>query len=366
MLAHFHAAATSVRTRSFNPRRQVSVRLAKIEQLDALRAIAVFLVVLQHYLPNYRVGSVPYAWAGVDLFFVISGYLITAILLRQKAAISSKALIIKNFIIKRVLRLFPIYYLFLTFFALAMAWFGLWSWDPGQGIYYYTYTANILMFMEGHASKQLYHVWSLSVEEQFYLIWPWLVLFLSDRVLLRVLLILVLASFLFKSFVAIPDMRLLTPYHFDTLGGGALIALLQPGRGRAVRWIEGHAAWLLSAGLAMLAIHHFLFNVHALLCAAILMITITLVVGGTKGFGGAAGRLLDMRWLGYIGRISYGIYLYHKPIPLFVQILLDRSGIQVHGIILVLLSMALTFAIAHFSFVWIEQRFLKLKDHFDL
>ncbi|MFM7726564.1 MAG: acyltransferase family protein, partial [Flavobacteriales bacterium] len=209
----------------------MSNRIRKINQLDSLRALAAFSIVIYHFLPEYNLGKLPFGHIGVDVFFVISGYLITAILLEQKSAIGNKLQIIRNFIIKRALRLFPAYYLFVSFFAILMLALGLYVWDAGNGIYYFTYTQNILFFNEGMKGVQANHLWTLAIEEQFYLVWPWLVIYLSNTRLIRLLCVSVPLVLIFKSIPTNEKYAMLPFYHIDTLGSGSLLALLLKERG---------------------------------------------------------------------------------------------------------------------------------------
>ncbi len=225
-------------------------RIPRIAQLDPLRALAAFLVILQHYLPGFEIGHMPFGWIGVDLFFVISGYLITAILLKQKEAHIDRLRIIKGFVIKRALRLFPAYYALILFFVVMRATTGLWSWDPGQGIYYFTYTSNFLFFQEGFLSGHLNHLWSLAVEEQFYLVWPWFVLFVPRPWLSRLILLGLVFALVCKSTWEWEHIRMLPTSHFDTLGGGALLAIHGTSASRIVQFLQRQAGWVALLGLA--------------------------------------------------------------------------------------------------------------------
>ncbi|HET7898547.1 MAG TPA: acyltransferase, partial [Flavisolibacter sp.] len=193
-----------------------------IKQLDSLRAIAVILVIITHWFPeghplNFYTG----VFNGVDIFFVLSGFLITRILLENRkeaeALGTSKLQITRNFYIRRFLRIFPIYYAYiLVLFILG----------PKTGThirenipYFLTYTANFY-FLQHKWEGMLSHLWSLSVEEQFYLLWPWLMLFLRRTFVLPVILAAIgigTACQYFYSDIA-------TVCCFDGFGLGALLA----------------------------------------------------------------------------------------------------------------------------------------------
>ena len=155
----------------------VAAPLGYIKQLDGIRAIAVLLVIVSHWFPGgfasrYVLGSI-----GVDIFFVLSGFLITRILIAERLKFSaapstySRLKSIKNFMVRRSLRIFPIYYLLLILLVLCANQFPNpvaqdWKW-------YFFYLQNILFYInQGWPGGKLSHLWSLAVEEQFYLFWP--------------------------------------------------------------------------------------------------------------------------------------------------------------------------------------------------
>ncbi|MFN7977685.1 MAG: acyltransferase family protein [Vicinamibacterales bacterium] len=155
-------------------------------QLDGLRAVAVAAVAYSHWLPSWQFG-VPFG-AGVHLFFVLSGFLITRILIGLREAPSRPAAI-GRFFARRALRLFPAFYT-----VLACAWIAdvplaraTWTWHA-------SYLSNVyiagLAAWQGHFS----HFWSLAVEEQFYLLWPWIVVWMPTRALAPALVITTLAG----------------------------------------------------------------------------------------------------------------------------------------------------------------------------
>ncbi|HLP10819.1 MAG TPA: acyltransferase [Flavobacteriales bacterium] len=345
----------------------MSKRIQKIEQLDALRAIAAFCVIFYHFLPEYKIGNFYYGWIGVDLFFVISGYLITAILLEQKDVINNKLLIIKNFIIKRALRLFPTYYILITFFLLLMILFNLYVWDKGDSIYYYTYTQNILFFKEDMKGIQLQHLWTLAVEEQFYLVWPWIVIYIGNPNLIRLLLIIIPATLIFKSFSHIEHIRMLTPYHFDTLGTGALVALLvKQKKDYYLIAFNRLKTVLILLSLGTLTASLFYKLPSLATYSAIVVLSTSFLVDCFYNFKGILGTALNNPMLTYLGKISYGLYLFHKPIPYFVNMIIKKTGFHINAYFLLILSLFATVLIAHVSFKLIEKRFLSLKVKYDL
>lgn len=344
----------------------MSKRLGKIVQLDSLRAFAAFAVILHHFIPEYKLGTFDIGRTGVDLFFVISGFLITAILIDQKENITDKFLILKNFIIKRALRLFPAYYLFISFLLVLAVATGMFVWDNGDGIFYYTYTQNILFFKKGLQGVQTNHLWTLAVEEQFYLLWPWFAIFIANKKLITILLIGIPAAIVIKSFSGVENIRFLTFCHFDTLGFGALIALLQKEKKEwLLIYINRFRMPLIAISLLALILS-FLYHFPFMGVLSILILSVCLVVGCNYGFKGLAGKILSIPILVYFGQISYGLYLYHKPIPFFMNIVLSKTNTHINGGILFCVSLLLTIAISHLSYIIMERRLLELKSRFDL
>ncbi len=150
-----------------------------LDQLDTLRAFAVTAVLIRHFWPELQPG-LDLGARGVHLFFVLSGFLITGILLRSRALVEDSGrgtgLAIRRFYIRRFLRIFPIYYL-----VLAVTW-ALGFPDVRSGIVWHlAYGSNILFAIENQWPPTTAHLWSLSVEEQFYLIWPLLMLLVPRR-----------------------------------------------------------------------------------------------------------------------------------------------------------------------------------------
>ena len=169
-------------------------------------------------------------WAGVDLFFVLSGFLITGILLDTKGA----PRFFRTFYARRFLRIFPLYYGFL-----AIAFWVAPLLDPSLGVvplsaqgWYWAYLSNVQLALAGAWQKPVWigHFWSLAIEEQFYLVWPFLVYATSAKNLVRVCIALIVAALLTRvALVATGHgfaTYVLTPCRTDALATGALIAAL--------------------------------------------------------------------------------------------------------------------------------------------
>ena len=205
-----------------------------IKQLDSVRAIAVIMVVFSHW--TILGGNSIFSWGsiGVTIFFVLSGFLITNILLKKKYAIEEKGsnekklIAIGKFMMRRALRIFPIYYLLLI-----LLFFGakfLPNPIPQDWKYYALYVENYLFyFRQAYPGGKLSPMWSLAVEEQFYLIWPWLIFFASPKNIKYILglgIIISISSLLFlplilekKGFIVF-----LTPSCFDAFCWGGILS----------------------------------------------------------------------------------------------------------------------------------------------
>lgn len=313
------------------------IRASHIPALDGLRGLAVLLVVWCHVPPNlagYPGWLAAGSWLlmpgnlGVELFFVLSGFLITRILIAERAVDAP----VRWFLLRRMVRIFPIYYL-----LLAVMWFV----RPTEEIAWCAaYLSNVSAATIGVPRGPLEHTWSLCIEEHFYLAWPLVVAWCSEtarrRSLVCVVLPLSLATMLGAVLVAPHSaaefVDRFTVCRFGGLAVGALLAEFEP------RVVGGRLRWVLLAALVLvLAVHPhvlYLFGPHWLgsreawlpfavapvvwrlhttaLCA--LLVVAAIRSGAAVGLPGLFGRALQARWLRGVGRISYALYLYHLPI----------------------------------------------------
>jgi len=292
----------------------------RIPSLDGLRALSIGLVVVGHLVPCLRLGWSEHVLAALDLgrlgvrvFFVISGFLITRLLLEERARTGTISL--PQFYLRRTLRIFPPYYAFLlTLLVLHHA--GLVVVPPEDFRHAATYTTNYFA-----TSWTLGHTWSLSVEEQFYLLWPALFLLLGSRRWMAGVAVILVAA---------PIDRLLQPAEAvqfgvvaDALAAGCLLAGLHD-RLAAIRPAPRllRASWTFVVSLAgALAIELVATRpsvvptwVHrgALVSAQNGLIALA-IHWSIVNAGSAIGRLLNSRPLRFVGVISYSIYLWQQP-----------------------------------------------------
>jgi peptidoglycan/LPS O-acetylase OafA/YrhL len=343
--------------------------MKRVPELDALRGLAALFVALYHLdLQStwlFRVG-----WSGVDLFFLLSGFLITTIILKN----GDRSGFLWNFYARRSLRIWPIYYLTLMGMTILYALFmksahrdGLWL--------YLLYLQHIPLYWHGVEpvmDMHIHHTWTLAVEEQFYLIWPFLLTLFGRRGLIPIALITVGIAVAMRS-LGYPTILLLT--RCDSLAIGSLMSLvfLDP------VWSERNATPLRMAFSLMLLtclaiplgywtttgvipfteplLHPTweLLNVE-LIYAALLGLILTLL-------GRPILALLRFRWLVGLGIISYGFYLFHTIIFVFSLALARRWGFA-EAWWLNLVRMGLAILVAIFSWFLIEKPLLGLKSYF--
>jgi peptidoglycan/LPS O-acetylase OafA/YrhL/lysophospholipase L1-like esterase len=338
-------------------------RMRRTPALDGLRAVAVLAVFARHLQLPLASGG----WLGVDVFFVLSGYLITTLLLREHDRDGRIAL--GRFYLRRARRLYPA---LIVVLAAGLTFAATLSGDGTLGGYLTaaalagTYTTDLAVLVTGNGDYgALTHMWSLAVEEQFYLLWPVALVFALRRGVNVVAWSLagagaslaVLASSLNPADQPTP-LGYFYPHTraYELLLGCTLAAWLtrQPLRKptfAATVGAVGLAGLILAVGVAGTD----RFTVPAIAAAGAL--SCLLVAGLATGGGGPAGRLLGVRPLVYLGRISYGIYLWHLPV-------LTVLGHFVHASLSVsaVLAVAVTTGIAAASHRWVESPFLRPRE----
>jgi len=350
--------------------------------LDGVRAIAVLLVLFSHfpYVASssfshsvWQVGqTLQLGYLGVNLFFVLSGFLITRILLSERYGATGE-IDFRNFFLKRVLRIFPIYYLSIGFFILAFNWRG----DDLFGLL--TYTFNYYKPFQPEPIA-LEHAWSLSVEEQFYLLWPMLISVLPFRwgkrtttfiiPALSVLTALGISTFV-ASELAARIIYMSTPTQMMALSLGASLAFRERS---GIQLEAGRSFLVFGAGVAVLvldslgrAIHvvpagGFYWSVALLGYAVICFGAVAFVVSLDNPIVDRLKKLLSLEPVRYVGRISYGLYLYHYVI-LFLFDLAPHETVSTGGSFLRVASAVLmTFLTAHLSYRYIECPILRVRN----
>jgi peptidoglycan/LPS O-acetylase OafA/YrhL len=361
-----------VRVDPTNRRRMLEMN--RVPELDGIRALAALAVVMIHAYP----GSLALGWSAVDCFFVLSGFLITGILLRNR----NDPRMLLNFWIRRGLRIWPIYYI--TIFGLLTVFFIFGREEPVTTIVQtLTYTQNIQGYFGVGSDRQLgsfHHAWTLAIEEQYYCIWPIIILLCGRRKVTAIsIFLLVLPSIL--RFVGISSGLLLT--RCDGFALGALLAILfnDPATAGRPKLRAGLFAATVVASLVAVC-YIYIINisdsggmVQTARTKNLLIPLLSALYFGIIGLayqfrGSSATAFLRIRPLTYLGLISYGFYLYHIPIielsevfmnkyPYFAGFYPPKGGLW-RGVI----NISISLAAAASSWRFIESPILSLKDRF--
>lgn len=362
----------------------------RIRALDGIRGLAIALVLVWHYVhaqlrdvvpgtfPAALKQAVSFTWCGVDLFFVLSGFLIGGILMDHRDTPNY----FRTFYIRRVCRIFPIYYLHLALFVvLVQAGFGN---MPGFGALfepvgiplwsYATFTQNLVMADKTiMGSDWLSITWSLAIEEQFYLVLPFVIWLAPRSVLSWLLAGMLLAAPVLRAAFPGAWAVLGTPWRADSLMTGALLAWLvrYPGFLRAVAdkraiLYTAFGILLIGALATNLVTARFPFNLtFTYLWLAILFGLLSLIV--IVDHEGAIARLFGNRFLVGLGTISYGVYLFHQAITWMLHgsiRYLPPSIMTLEGLGVTVLSLGATLAVATFSYRFIERPVIEFGHRF--
>lgn len=358
-----------------------ATRLRHLPHLDALRGLAALAVFYNHMLPALP-GANYFGWSGVQLFFVLSGFLITRILLAERAEAERRGTrgpALLSFYLRRALRIFPVYYLcVLTLYVLKTPGMQKHLW------YHLTYTYNFRLAAYEQEVSHVRHFWSLCVEEQFYLVWPFLVLFLPRRLLRPLMVLAALAAPVSRVWLALGlhdrFWLYMQPWcSLDCLALGGLLALVEARAGtdgllhsgyvRACKWLGGVLALgylYLSSRATALTIPAWFgpMDVIWIVGNSCLAVCFTYVVARScNPPPGDWQRLLSMNWLRLSGKISYGLYVYHHIIINQYHLRVPPAANPV-ACAEVCLGVPLSYLAATLSWYAFERPILRLKDRF--
>lgn len=352
-------------------------RLRYSPSLDGLRAVAIGLVLL-HHLRAVIGGNLgllaPLAnagWIGVDVFFALSGFLITSILLSSRDDSSY----FRNFYTRRVLRIFPLYYAVLTivFAARALAPALPDGANPSP-LWFYGFVSNFwFAHKTGSSDLALEVTWSLSVEEQFYLVWPLLVRYLSRRTLMLALLVVIALGPAWRGLLASNAQTLgHTLCRMDGIAIGALAALWwTESDARPSRCYGPLAAalWIAVGGAILCgAFQEDRWGVPVFEYALVPAATSATILAILTGAAGAASHVLSARPIVWVGRVSFGLYLLHPLCFNCVHNIAAALGWRgphtpiAFRLLTAAGAVGLSLAFAGASFKFFERRFLALKD----
>ena len=352
----------------------------RIKELDGLRGIAILMVVACHYLPWLPATGAQHGWLGVDLFFVLSGYLITTILVNLRGSERYFSV----FYARRALRIFPIYYLAI-FIYLA---FSLTSVKPGtlrlwlSYLFYYTSlgvgqppelgTSFLLAVQLGLAV-----LWSLSVEEIYYTIWAPIVRFTSQRVFSGILIGMIVIAPLLRWWLHTPDFPEVYIFYcrMDALAMGSMVSLLvlaqnAKSNGNRLDKVLGRVG--VSVGLITLIFWMWLRGDRSkvlLTTVGICLVDVsfalfTYAVIRRTGTAEWWVRVLRTKWLRSVGTISYSLYVFHYPILEIVGMWISPLGLprRVDAVVHVVVAFGVSMAVSYSLWYLLETHILKWKD----
>ncbi len=335
--------------------------------LDGIRAIAVLAVMAYHS------GLARGGYLGVDVFFVLSGFLITGLLLEERR--SSGGVNLRNFYARRALRLLPALFVFLIVWTTVL----LVTVPPTYWKYVGTYVAAVLFYAANWAAISglpmgiFLHTWSLAVEEQFYLAWPLVagLLSLSRRPLCVAGALAAAATatagwrwYLSNHAASWRRIYMANDTHADGLLLGAAVAFLIVNGGWFSRLRRPELGALAGAALVSLLVATPLVPYYAHGVTMAVAVATAVVILDVLAETSWLRRLLGLRWLAATGRISYGLYLWHFPVFLYWGALKLFSGEAPASLQVLVLAWATTFAAAGVSYIAVEAPALRYKARF--
>lgn len=346
---------------------------AYLPQLDGVRALAVLLVVVQHWVANpFNMGA-PFGFIGVTMFFVLSGYLISRILFAAKerqdkqGATLGKSL--KIFYARRFLRIFPIYYL--TVFVL---WAAKDPYAREAITWLLTYTVNFF-FLKGGLKSSIGHLWTLAIEEQYYLVYPFIVLFCTPRQRIRALWVMCAVALVSRIVidrmgVRVADNKYFTLGNFDSFAMGGMLAHWEGARGKAAvqAFFRKPSTGILTvAAVAVFGVLGLALgdrgSGRVIWFRTIISVGSLYVVGLALLESKLLGKVLANRVLVYIGKVSYGLYLYHVYAHHFLQLIYPDAQKLSYPVLLVAYSV-ITMMVTSASWFLIEKPINGLKSRF--
>lgn len=371
--------------------------------LEGLRFFAFFVVFINHATGSlgYNNHSEKFAYVrshffwngdlGVSFFFVLSGFLITYLLLKEKEL--SGKINIKNFYLRRVLRIWPLYFLIVAMCLLVFPMFenALPKWFP-IGVstseinkwFYLTFTGNFDYIYNGINNFMIGILWSVSIEEQFYLLWPLIIAFVPTKYLLKTFIIIILGSIAFRFFYAKGNLMIIK-YHslssVSDLATGALIAYLAC-RQSVIEWIEKTpkymivVVYLLLFILVPLRFYVWKFGIYYNHASSIMPVIFSslfaFIILEQNYAKHSFYKISNWKIISSFGKYTYGMYCYHIIVFFVVLLAFHLMGINLNGmskytfIFVVITSFFSTLLVSELSYRYYESFFLRLKNRFSI
>lgn len=349
-------------------------------QLDGLRGIAVLAVQWYHFSPvgRHALGAT-FGEIGVGLFFVLSGFLISGVLIDASTATvqpSDRWVLFRHFYIRRLLRLAPLFYVVLIIAVVlnVPTFRENWGWHA-------FYASNFYQWFHGRGGYGS-NLWSLAVEEQFYLFWPLLIVFLPLKLHRVLMVLMVLAAPLFRMVVVktMPayDPCLMLPSALDFLGAGSILAAAERGGFGRLRAASLARAFLVTGILVVIAVQWFSLPWYFRQTGFALCFG-WFVGSAGRGFSGWTGRFLSSHPMVFMGKISYGVYVWQGFALFYWYWLLDSSPLPLSRvftlsgvpqafyqdeIVAKLMALIITLVAALASYWFLESPIHSLRRHF--
>jgi len=378
----------------------VSHNIKKIEVLDGVRGLAILLVMFYHFsIPfqhHIKTNNIDIllakilqtGWVGVDLFFVMSGFLITSILLQTRVTTSY----FKNFYVRRVLRIFPLFYAVLLILIIILPSMFIYMEKSTlvmqeNSLWFWTYLVNFKIASIGSFSGfQGGYMWSLAIEEQFYLIWP-IIVFCYHKNIARLSMIIIVLSIILRIILmhcygfSATSVYVLPFTHIEGLLFGACLSVIyKNGSLNKVYSAVFYPALVISLGVLLFVLIEYkrfvfydyytamfgLFSVAIL--AALLVLKLLLALEQENKV--IIVNIFESRVLNKFGGLCYGLYLFHHPIGVIVNKLIPIDTFTFMGssfptlFIIIILSSTSSYFVAYYSYLLFEKPFLKLKKYF--
>ena len=353
----------------------------RIKELDGLRGVAILLVVSFHYVNTQLVDNTnhisqvlakitSFGWVGVDLFFVLSGFLIGNILITNKRSPNY----FSTFYIRRIVRIIPNYFFLLVICGV------MFNMDYFKGNYFFSDPGNIPLwsyflmihnFFMAHydslGNRALSITWSIGIEEQFYLIFPFLVYYLKNRWLPILLTVLVFGAIITRSmFHTWVPQYVLLPSRMDGLSLGFLVAYAYSGNYLFIHKIKLAkllgillTAVVITSAILLWRFHDLGVGKHTLFAVAFSILLIFSLIFNNSLYC----RLLRNKLLGWIGVISYSLYLFHYAILGLAYHVAGKNGIGIHtysDIGISLLAFVISIGFSWLVYKLLEQPMVKI------
>ncbi|PZU83117.1 MAG: hypothetical protein DI529_13205 [Chryseobacterium sp.] len=349
----------------------MNFKLKHYTELDGVRAIAVIMVMFYHFFQDTNPSNEILVFlkkislfgkTGVSLFFVLSGFLITRILLNTK----ENPNYFKSFYIRRILRIFPLYYFFLIIYYFVFPLLPERSFASfSEQIWYWIFMQNFALTFDWKSIGPS-HYWSLAVEEHFYLFWPLIVYYFPLKKIKWGILIICIISFLTRIILIRNNIEesQFTLARFDELAIGAFLAVLEL-ENKLINNLKKFLTAFLILLIPLLYISTKNGN-YSMFDSSIRYLILGMVYGSFIAFIVSADtkswikRILNNNFLRFTGKISFGLYVYH---PICFIIIINYLKISNH-IFNFIFSFGLAYFISIFSYNLLEKRFLKLKNNF--